>query len=417
MRMHHALLLLLALCAASAQARSLVEVTRAAGYTRFAAMLELLRIPIQDEDKAYGTLFVPSNRAIDLFLSNMQGMTFQQLLDRPVLVDEIVAYSFVPGVAITNSKAANEFISRDDNKPTLAATGDFESVLYLVRSNTTGLLRLRDVQGHYTSVLGQNPIMDGNVAVWGISDVLYSALFFDSANLALRFYREFSTAAEVRAVAVHKASTSAAIAAALGEGPQTFFVPINKAFGDNARSVAGASPSQLAKLFAYHVTSGLRTVPDDFENGAKFNTLLSGHRLQSYVNNKTTVVNVHTGQRMASPTVTLVPESGKPGKIVRANIFAGKDLLHGVDAVLKPSGFSLSAGAQAQRASGRHLLQRSRSGSRGATSTIAMSNTQSAIRAAAAGRIPTSYAARFGTQQARFAAANCVNCARWSRVI
>lgn len=65
--------------------------------------------------------------------------------------------------------------------------------------------------------------------------------------------------------------------------------------------------------------------------------------------------------------------------------------------------------ADATASTGRKLLQRSRSGQRG--NNWAAQNTQSAIRAAAAGKTPVSYATAAGSRNAWNAGRrNCVNC-------
>jgi hypothetical protein len=72
-------------------------------------------------------------------------------------------------------------------------------------------------------------------------------------------------------------------------------------------------------------------------------------------------------------------------------------------------------------AGGRHLLRggsrsRYREGSsQQYANTIAADNTERAIEAAASGTIPTSYATRYGSNQAKAAAyyGDCLNCYRW----
>lgn len=104
-----------------------------------------------------------------------------------------------------------------------------------------------------------------------------------------------------------------------------------------------------------------------------------------------------------------------------------QSVLQGVDAPLVPNtavakvlGASADAAktttekaaakpADAKASTGRKLLQRSRSANRG--NNWAAQNTQSAIRAAAAGRAPVSYATAAGSRNAWNAGrANCVNC-------
>lgn len=60
---------------------------------------------------------------------------------------------------------------------------------------------------------------------------------------------------------------------------------------------------------------------------------------------------------------------------------------------------------------GRKLLQRHRTANRG--NNWSAQNTQSAIRAAASGRVPASYATARGSQNARGGNRGCVNCMNW----
>lgn len=61
---------------------------------------------------------------------------------------------------------------------------------------------------------------------------------------------------------------------------------------------------------------------------------------------------------------------------------------------------------------GRRLLQSNR---RSHANNWSAQNTQRAIRAAARGDIPVSYATRAGTRNAQLARGGCVNCLRWAQ--
>lgn len=156
------------------------------------------------------------------------------------------------------------------------------------------------------------------------------------------------------------------------------------------------------------------------------------------------------GSTKQGPELTLVPELGKPATVDIMNVYAGKSVLQGVDAPLLPStpaARALVAAAaepkqttskpdskdkeedgekkkqaskeeEAKSATGRKLLQGGRAGggSRtrgGANNLHAAMNTQAAIKRAATGRVPASYATAAGSRNARAASANCVNCLRW----
>jgi IS5 family transposase len=102
-----------------------------------------------------------------------------------------------------------------------------------------------------------------------------------------------------------------------------------------------------------------------------------------------------------------------------------QSILQGLDAplvpntavakVLEAANNAKTAAGQGPKAadskSGRKLLQRSRSASR--NNNWSAQNTQSAIRAAAAGRTPVSYATAAGSRNARNANRGCVNCVNW----
>jgi hypothetical protein len=67
-------------------------------------------------------------QAVNSFLYEM-GLTFEQLLARPVLVDLILSYHTIPGATITNWYSKNsadgnkDLISSSAEQPTVMATG------------------------------------------------------------------------------------------------------------------------------------------------------------------------------------------------------------------------------------------------------------------------------------------------------
>jgi hypothetical protein len=67
-------------------------------------------------------------QAVNSFLFEM-GLTFDQLLARPVLVDQILSYHTIPGATITNLYSKNaadgnkDLISSNAERPTFIATG------------------------------------------------------------------------------------------------------------------------------------------------------------------------------------------------------------------------------------------------------------------------------------------------------
>ena len=67
-------------------------------------------------------------QAVNSFLFEM-GLSFDQLLSRPVLVDQILSYHTIPGATITNMYSKNsgdgnkDLISSNEEQPTVMATG------------------------------------------------------------------------------------------------------------------------------------------------------------------------------------------------------------------------------------------------------------------------------------------------------
>jgi hypothetical protein len=105
-----------------------------------------------------------------------------------------------------------------------------------------------------------------------------------------------------------------------------------------------------------------------------------------------------------------------------------QSILQGVDAPLVPNtaiakllGAADAPKAASDSKAGRKLMQGGGRGGggggsrgRGDRNNIwAAQNTQAAIRAAASGRRPASYASVAGTRNARNAGARCVNCVNW----
>jgi len=103
-----------------------------------------------------------------------------------------------------------------------------------------------------------------------------------------------------------------------------------------------------------------------------------------------------------------------------------QSVLQGIDGPLVPNtavAKVLGGGAKTadeKASAGRRLMQGGRGGVSGSSSGSAQKNsmwaaqnTQSAIRAAASGRAPASYATARGSRNARNANQRCANCVNW----
>lgn len=71
------------------------------GNTKFLQLLKSLGVTIGDS-KITGTMLVPSDKAIADFAKKM-GLTEKELLARPGLVDQLLAYHFMPQYAINST--------------------------------------------------------------------------------------------------------------------------------------------------------------------------------------------------------------------------------------------------------------------------------------------------------------------------
>jgi hypothetical protein len=71
------------------------------GSTKFLQLLKAMNVSIGNR-QITGTILVPSNKAIDAFIKKM-GITEQELLARPGLVDQLLSYHFMPGYAINST--------------------------------------------------------------------------------------------------------------------------------------------------------------------------------------------------------------------------------------------------------------------------------------------------------------------------
>lgn len=364
---------------------------------------------VADDKATHATMFAPTDRAVENFLDGM-GLTFQELLARPVLVDSILSYHLVPGVSvedffINNKYDGNkELISSNPEQPTEVLTGDVNDAIMAYKSPTTGLVNLVDVQGNRAVVVGEK-VQSGDIVFYDITAVLMSSSYFFRATDAIRYYPDLSGASDLFSKAsLYSEGLSKSVK---GASENTFLLPTNDALGGAAKALAAVPAADLAQVLEYHVVPGLKTVPKGWQNDAAVNTLLSGQKITAKVTN-ITAQDPYTGSNSQVPQLTLVSSSGGKSRVLTYNIFAGKSVLMSLDAPLLPK-IPAVAKLTAASSSGRKLLQRSRSSRRDSNS--AATNTQAAIRAAARGTVPVSYATSAGSRNAQ--RAGCVNCQRW----
>jgi len=120
-----------------------------------------------------------------------------------------------------------------------------------------------------------------------------------------------------------------------GKGPFTVFAPTNKAFkgiptAELAYLLAPEQKDTLTKLLEYHVASG-SLESSDLKNGEKIKTLEGDN-----VSISITVVKHNTSNTTTNTTVVKVDDA----TVEKANVKASNGVVHVIDEVLVPSGFS-----------------------------------------------------------------------------
>ncbi|KAF8063047.1 REE1 [Scenedesmus sp. PABB004] len=376
----------------------------------FTAMVQSLGITPQSfPQNTVGTVLAPSDEAITAFLSRM-GLTRSQFLARKQLVDGVVAFHWIPGFQAVN-------VDSVPRNPTVALTADVNYILRFWKNATGGpggapKVWVEDSQGNNVT-LTTKPVLIKRVSILPIDAVLMSGGYFTSGLGALEFYPQWSAAAALAEAAGWPAGKS---------GDVTMFVPENAALTAARRAQWASMPAaQKREELLYHFVKGARSVPDSLKSGS-LPTLLEGHSLGIAV--------TPAAAKGGVPLVRVTPEVGPAANVTIFNIWAGQAVLQGVSGSLQPKLPAAGAGAAKPAAGGRRRLLRggygrgyNGGGNRGfnqmTANSIAATNTQYAIEAAANGDIPVGAATAVGANQAYLASAyganGCYNCRDWGR--
>jgi len=378
--------------------------------TTAASVLEQL-YPKPIDPKTKLTLFAPTNEAIEAFRSDLR-LTPAQFKDRKGLLDLVVAYHILPGYQAKELKIKDGVVG---------VTGDINHLLRFYNS-PKGVL-VEDEQGNNVT-LGQ-PVVIGNAAVVPINRVLMSGSYFFDGKAALKYYPQWSKAREFAEAVGYPEGTAR-------EQDMTLLVPDNKGMEAAAGVIAKLSKEQQKNVFLYHVSQPARLAPTDFKDGSKISTNFKGHDITVATSVDSSKIDSVTGKPNAVPTMTFTSETGNKATTKIFNIIVGRSFWQGIDAVLVPKldgGVQTESGAKTGRrlmaawaesvisavsGSGRRLKYRGYAGggdsSQMYANQVSQDNTARAIEAAATGQIPTSYATRYGSLQAKNAADNCLNC-------
>eukprot|EP00775_Hariotina_reticulata_P001055 gene1055-1390_t len=154
----------------------------------FAQLVKSLDIKIPANTVA--TVLVPSDKAVEAFLSGM-NLKQQEFVSRKALVDLVLAYHVIPGFQAKSADAIKK-------NPTISATADVNYILRFYRepgpAGKPAKVWVQDVQGNNVTVEGGTPIVLGKISVLKIDRVLMSGGYFFNGLDALKHYPQWSDA-------------------------------------------------------------------------------------------------------------------------------------------------------------------------------------------------------------------------------
>uniref|UniRef100_A0A383VGA1 FAS1 domain-containing protein n=1 Tax=Tetradesmus obliquus TaxID=3088 RepID=A0A383VGA1_TETOB len=315
------------------------------GNSKFQQLLKSLGVTIGDS-KITGTMLVPSDKAIADFAKKM-GLTEKELLARPALVDQLLAYHFMPQYAI-NSTA--NIPAHGTTKSTKGISGDASYIWRVYRDPKSDKAWVQDTQGNNVT-LGK-PAMVNKMAIIPVDSLLMSGAYFPNIEDALKYYPQWKAAYEF--YRKHGGGINLS-------GGSSFFVPNNEAFKKSQQAIAALNAQQAADTLKYHVATPAVSFPQPNAKSNELATQLAGKMLKLEYTPSTLPQPWSRKGKEAVQLVAVVPESGSKAKLDIYNIFVGKNILHGVDGLLTPAATAASATSTAKRAapapaSGRRML-------------------------------------------------------------
>jgi len=336
-----------------------------------------------DGTKGKVTVLAPTDAAITSFLKST-GLSAADVLGQEELCDTLLRYHVLP-----YDLKSSMIVKKDSTAQTL------EPYSYLRFNKDSSGVTVKDMQGNVAKV-AKGDIPAGEATLHSVDRVLLSGNVFYSVADALKYYSKHHTE-------LVKALTAAGLLGAVTD-PKKPFTGTILAPTDAAFKALKVTPSkdQLKNILLYHVLKDEVVLPTDHKAGTKYATLLPGHSVQLKL--YTGTAKNRFGETKAVTFAEVVPETGKPAKMKKSNIFAGKGVIHGIDSVLIPKGDGVvTEKAVKVKVGGRKLLQRGG----GEMSTNfdfaqqnALTDTAGAIESAASGQSSAASAAAVGSASA-----------------
>jgi len=390
------------LCTSTMAEHSVMNVLEAEGFVLYSNLLRAVRADHEFGDPHLtATVFAPTDKAIQTFLDSM-GLTKEEALQRPFLLRAMFSYHGIPEHKLTSKQIQGSM---------KVPTASLEPVVLLKSSQ--GAITITDVQGNTANVV-QPDLPAGAAVVHGIDRVLLNGRVFTDFPSALKIHKEWSTflsAADKAGLAHTLTHPSAAL---------TVFLPSHKAFSSKHRLVDGSAKA-LGSLLRYHAVAGAKELPGGFKQLVGQDTLLPGHHITMKMETFLLTSAASGSRERFIKSIMMVPEQGSAGRAVQVvlpNIFIGKSVVHGIDALLLPAGHDV-AGLTSGVTSHRKLLGSSSRYGYGNGYGYGYDNnlqyeqdrarrtTARAIEAAAEGRIHPSTATRVGTVTAASVGSGC----------
>jgi uncharacterized surface protein with fasciclin (FAS1) repeats len=381
MARYFALYVLLVACICRVQAQKhLNEALAQNNHALFAKIVECAgATKAFDGTKGKVTVLAPTDAAIVSFLSSM-GLSAGDVLGQEELCDTLLRYHVLP-----YELKSGMIVKKDSKAQTL------EPNSYLLFNKDSSGVTVKDMQGNVAKV-SKGDIPAGEATLHSVDRVLMSGSVFTSIASALKYHSKKHTE-------LVKALTTAGLMSAVTDPKAPFtgtiLAPTDAAF---KKLTITPSKAQLKDILLYHVLKDVVVLPTDHKSGTKYATLLPGHTVQIKLSQGT--IKNQFGQTETVTFADVVPEAGKPARMRKSNIFAGKGVIHGIDTVLIPKAAVVTEKAM-MKPMGRKLLQ---GGDRGTDFDFrqqgAMEDTAGAIAAAASGQSSAGAATAVGSASA-----------------
>eukprot|EP00775_Hariotina_reticulata_P002667 gene2667-2967_t len=265
------------------------------------------------------------------------GLTFEQLQQRPELVDTLLSYHILPRIK-TDQQTIARRVSTNPLEPTLARTVNpgYKIRLYQVAaagkgnssssSSRSKTLYVRDAQDN-TAVVAFPGLDAGKSIIYIINRVLLNGDVFTSPVAAMTYYRRFSS--------LLKLLSSTGLWSQLSTPffNNTIFAPRNSVLKAAESSIKELGEEGLIDVLKYHVVQGYRPIPRGFVAGQVYATLLKGSGLSVKYNETVVEEPARKGRRVKLVTAVVVPEPGSPSPpaaVTLHNVFAGQAIINGI---------------------------------------------------------------------------------------